>query len=441
MPANPVSVTVVIQGLQPRANAEGVPVIFAHDSTDSATNLFKTYTDAATLSIVHGKTTKTGVSGQTQFNQRAPQVVTCKPVKNAIVGEALGNAQTGTLAQKPLTNTTPPVIVRDSTTHTVVGTYQSPITDTPAAGEVLINFYTGEYKFPGVGSTASTAGYSYFDFTGFINGYLAQKPKIGPLTFLVVPDMEGTALNYGDIRKLAELSRTYYLFMVTEMPTATLVAADKLLRAAINNAHWMAVKSKDTAIDLASAIAGIGSRTNAFTTLAYKEIRGINTDYFLPSEIGNVETADTFEGEAINIVHRYGNKDTLGNERTGIVYAGSTTDDKDEIYASRVLAKIALKNRQENAIANLLVREGVKIGNDTKGVAAVHTELVKSMEDSVSDNEITKDYVVSDPVVGPNQFSDSAASAKRRKIGPWITRGKMVESAHEIVVNSYLEVA
>jgi len=143
------------------------------------------------------------------------------------------------------------------------------------------------------------------------------------------------------------------------------------------------------------------------------------------------------------VVHRIGGKDVLANERTAVVYAGSVLDNKDEIYASRVLAKIALKNRIEIAINNLLVRDGMNVTNSVSGVGSVHTEIVKVMENAVSDSEIRKDYFVGDPpdLGGASGFAASVSDAKRRRLGPWSVSGKMIESAHEVVVNAFLEVA
>lgn len=446
MPANPTTANVSVIGRQPPGDLFGLPIFVAADSSDSDTNKVKKYFDPDSLRAVHGTSTKIGIAADYFFKNRGRAAVTIKPVKTAVVAEAHGTSQSGTLTNNPITNSTPPVIRRDTVSMTVVPTYEDPITSTPPVGSVLVNFYTGDYKFNSAPSTSSDADYSYYDFTPMVQNLLKNENKLGPFELLYLPGTPASKANFGDLKALAEIAKTNFWFLVIETASNETVANGKAFREAMANSHAMLADYIDatSGIDPGAIVLGVMSRTNPFTSVALKPLTGFSAlDYFLPSDIGKVETADTYEGEGINVVHRIGPFDVLTNERTCIAYTPSNPDaaDAKEIYASRVRAKINLRARLK-AAGDLLLVTADKIGNDQKGVGAYKGECTKVMEGLIAENGITRDYSITEPPFQPDsRFSATVADAKARRLGPFKARAIMVESSHELVVDAFLEVS
>lgn len=444
MPAKPSKTTVSVEAAVARDAQSGLPVIIAYDSSFGTANLPKKYFDAKALQTDHGTATKTGLAGAAMFKNRTRAVVVIKPTVTAVAAENKGNATSGTLANPP-SGTTLPVVRVNGVAKTVVfktETGAALTALTPAVGTVHLNPYTGEYEVGDAVTTGVEWDYSWINWTDLVAALNKHAQDLGPYTYLDLPGLEAKLRNYGDFKLAADKAEDNEWVVIGHLPASETVANAKTLRSAIGSSLCALYAHKDTSSDVAALLIGAFSRLDPWLTRAYKRVTGITmTDYYTSAEIGDVETSDTFEGEGINVIHRLGNKLVPTNERTCMAYSAGANE---EIYLSRTLMQITLGQRI-NARLDALILDNPQIGFNEKGVGAGSIVIKEVLEELVSEGAIfgnsdpdeNNHYAVTDPVLS----EISAASKKKRSLGPWRVRAVMVEGAHELTTEATLVVS
>lgn len=441
MPANPATVTVSTEEAAPRDAQSGLCIVIGHDSSYGTANSPKKYFDAKALQTDHGSATKTGKAGALLFKNKAASVVVIKPTVTAVASETFGT-QAGTLANFPVSGTTAPTVTVNGVAATVVYKTETGAAFTaltPGAGNVNLNPYTGEFEAGDAAGTGVVWNYSYIDYDAMVDALHANLADLGPYELLVLPGQDVKKATYGDFKGLCDVAEDNDWFLIGALPASETVANAKAMRSALASTNCAIYAHKDTTNDVAAIVAGMTGKTDPHVTTAYKRLLGLDmTSYYLPSDIGNVETADTFEGEGINVIHRLGNRLVPSNERTTATYATET-----KIYVSRVRTELSLKAKLKAEFTSTLL-DNPKVGFDQKGLAAGSMACKKVLEGMVADGAIFGQgeadadlrYVVTDPVIG----SITTANKKKRSLGPWRVKVVMVESAHEITADVTLVV-
>jgi hypothetical protein len=438
MPASPAKVNVIVVAENARDFQSSVPVIIGWDSTYATANSPVKYFDYASLSADHGAATLTSAAGKLAFKNGARSIVVIKPTVTSVAAESEAVAATGTVAHHPVTFTTVPTVSVDSVSKILDYVVDDPIAESPATGHVSFNLYTGKYKIGGSApSTSVTFTYKYIDYTALENALLSQKYLLGPFTAFIFPSYPLGLGSFGDYNAFAGtagLAANDGWFCIAHLASAETAANVTTLRTALQSQYIMAIAHKDTVDDVAAAFLGISSKTDPWNTLAFKRTRELTVGgYYLATEIGDVQTSGSLEGEGANPLHRLANQDVLTNERTLVDYATTATA---EIYASRILTRLYLEKRMEADLNTLLVNSP-KIGFDAKGIGSVTAVLTKILEELVSQNAINRDYTIVTPVLA----NISTADKQARSLGPFNVTCHMIESAHKITVNVSLQVA
>lgn len=433
MPAKPSKVSVITERATPRALVTGLPVILGYDSTYATANEPRKYFTQTALAAAHGTTTKVADAGKLMFANRATAVVVIKPTVVAVPSENKGTAQTGTLANIPEPKAGTASVTIDSVAKTLVFVSDDPIGTVPA-NEVHVNPATKSYKTSTSITTSIIFTYSYFDYTKLKDALLKEADDIGPYTFLHVPNLPANADNLGTMKQVVTTGKNNDWFGVFHLPQSETVANAKKIRVQLANQHGLLIAHQDTANDVSAACVGMMSRARPWHTKAYRAILGLSTKFYDDAQIGDVETADTFEGEGINVLIRLAGSVVLSNERVSASY--TATDINEEFYASRVLTRIALQQALEEEI-DALYLDNDTIGLDEDGVAAGHAAITKVLEDFVADLAIKRDYAIVDPDIN----TIPSGQKKRRELGPYQVATKMRESSHLISVEVSQEVA